>query len=160
MCFIILSIITNAQTNTTTYPKITGLAAILHPIATFTDDGNTVNLKDYYQVGFPMAVNIWKTPKVGFSFQIIPFIRVEGGSSKTNNLLFHPGILTALGKGFTFTGRAAFETSGRYGFTPIFSKIIKRDKYVNYYVATPLPCRFGNDRAASFSPSLEFGITF
>ena len=44
----------------TTYPKITGYFGILHPIVTVNKDVTTVNFKDYYAVGFPTVINIWK----------------------------------------------------------------------------------------------------
>ncbi|CAM3528986.1 hypothetical protein [Flavobacterium chungbukense] len=97
----------------TTYPKITGYFGILHPIATFSSEQTTVNFRDYYAVGFPTGINIWKNQKIGFSFEVVPNIRVQGNSDKVTNLLFHPGVLVALGNGYTFAGRAAFESSGR-----------------------------------------------
>jgi hypothetical protein len=68
--------------------------------------------------------------------------------------------LVALGKGYTFAGRAAFETSGRYGITPVFNKVIKKNKNSSYYIAIPLPVRFGNDKPASFTIAFQFGIAF
>ncbi|MDB5014099.1 MAG: hypothetical protein JWQ25_2301, partial [Daejeonella sp.] len=106
-----------------TYPKITGYVGILHPIVTFNKHETHTNFSDYYVGGLPTGINIWKTAKVGFSMEIVPTIRAENGVSKMNNLLFHPGILLALGNGFTFAGRAAFETSGRYGLTPVLNKV-------------------------------------
>lgn len=46
-------------------------------------------------------------------------------------MLFHPGILVALGSGFTFAGRAAFERSGRSGLTPVIDKTVKKGKKLN-----------------------------
>ncbi len=144
----------------TTNPKIYFSTGIVHQIVAISSDAPSYNFSSYYQIGFPTCVNVWKTSTVGFSMQFIPTIRSEKGISKMSNFLFHPGIMLALGKGYTFIGRTAFETSGRYGITPIFSKTIIKGKYSNVYVATPLPLRFGNDKPFSFSPSFEFGITF
>ncbi|KAF2080916.1 hypothetical protein [Flavobacterium sharifuzzamanii] len=144
----------------TTYPKITGYFGIMHPIVTINKDETTVNFRDYYAVGFPTGINIWKNEKIGFSFEMVPNIKDDQGTSKVTNLLFHPGVLVALGKGYTFAGRAAFETSGRYGFTPIFNKIIIKNSSCSYYVAVPLPVRFGNDHPASFTVGFQFGIAF
>jgi len=58
--------------------------------------------------------------------EFVPLIRAGNGTSKMNNFLFHPGALFGLGKGFTLATRAAFETSGRYGFTPVLNKIVKK----------------------------------
>jgi hypothetical protein len=108
----------------------------------------------------PTGINIWKSQKVGFSMEFVPFVRAENGSSKMNNFLFHPGVLLSLGKGFTFAGRAAFETSGRYGFTPVLNKTVIKNKNNSYFVAMPLPVRFGNDKPTSFTIGFQFGIAF
>lgn len=144
----------------TTYPKITGYFGIMHPIVTFSKDETTVNFRDYYAVGFPTGINIWKSEKIGFSLEFVPNIKDDNGTDKVTNLLFHPGVLVALGKGYTFAGRAAFETSGRYGFTPVFNKTIIKNKSCSYYAAVPLPVRFGNDHSATFTVGFQFGIAF
>jgi hypothetical protein len=142
------------------YPRIAGYAGILHPIVSFSSDGTDANFDGHYVVGMPVGINIWKTPKVGFSAEFVPSIRLENGISRMNNFTFHPGILLSLSKGFTFAGRAAFETSGRFGFTPVINKIVIRKKTHGYFIAVPLPVRFGNDRPASFTPGFQFGIAF
>nr|WP_314896730.1 hypothetical protein [uncultured Flavobacterium sp.] len=144
----------------TTYPKITGYFGVIHPIVTFSEEETTLNFRDYYAVGFPTGINIWKSSKIGFSFEIVPTIKAEDGNSKMNNLLFHPGILVALGNGYTFAGRAAFETNGRYGVTPVFNKTVIKNANSSYYVAIPLPVRFGNEHPATFTVGLQFGIAF
>lgn len=144
----------------TTYPKITGYFGILHPIATFSSEQTSVNFRDYYAVGFPTGINIWKSPKIGFSLEIAPNIRVQGDSDKVTNLLFHPGVLVALGHGYTFAGRAAFESSGRYGITPVINKTIIKSDNCSYFAAIPFPIRFGNDHPASFTVGFQFGIAF
>ncbi|MFD2939355.1 hypothetical protein [Flavobacterium notoginsengisoli] len=144
----------------TTYPKITGYFGILHPIATFSSEQTAVNFRDYYAIGFPTGINIWKNQKIGFSFEVVPNIRVQGNSDKVTNLLFHPGVLVVLGNGYTFAGRAAFESSGRYGVTPVLNKTVIKSDNCSYFVAVPLPIRFGNDHPASFTVGFQFGIAF
>ncbi|OXB08482.1 hypothetical protein B0A81_09200 [Flavobacterium plurextorum] len=144
----------------TVYPKITGYFGILHPIVTFSDEQTNVNFRDYYAVGFPTGINIWKNQKIGFSFEVVPNIKVQGNSDKVTNLLFHPGVLVALGHGYTFAGRAAFESSGRYGITPVINKTIIKSDNCSYFAAIPLPVRFGNNHPASFTIGFQFGIAF
>lgn len=144
----------------TTYPKITGYFGIMHPIVTVSSDETNVNFRDYYAVGFPTGINIWKSEKIGFSFEIVPNIKDDEGTDKVNSILFHPGVLVALGKGYTFAGRAAFESNGRYGFTPVLNKTIIKNQTCSYYVAVPLPVRFGNDHPATFTTGFQFGIAF
>jgi hypothetical protein len=142
-----------------TYPRVAGYVGLVHPIVTFSEH-NTVNFKDNYVVGFPLGINIWKTARVGFSLEIVPHILAENGSSRMSNLLIHPGVVVALGKGYTFAGRAAFETSGRYGVTPVINKVVKKNTHSNYYVAVPMPLRMGNGRPLSFTLGFQFGLSF
>lgn len=144
----------------TVYPKITGYFGIMHPIVTISKDETALNFRDYYAVGFPTGINIWKSEKIGFSLEFVPNIKDDNGTDKVTNLLFHPGVLVTLGKGYTFAGRAAFETSGRYGFTPVLNKTIMKNKSCSYYAAIPLPVRFGNDHPATFTVGFQFGIAF
>lgn len=145
---------------TQTYPKLTGYIGIVHPIVTFSSDGTHTNFKDSYVVGMPIGINIWKSGRIGFSSEIVPTIRATGSTSKVSNVLFHPGVLVVLGNGFTFAGRAAFETSGRYGFTPVINKTVKKNKGSSFFVAIPLPARFGNEQPSSFGIGFQFGVAF
>ncbi len=77
-----------------------------------------------------------------------------------SNFLFHPGVLFALGKGWTFAGRAAFETSGRYGLTPVLNKMVIKGKHSGLFAAVPLPLRFGNGKPTTFGVGFQFGIAF
>lgn len=150
----------SAQTNNTVYPRIAGHLGIVHPIISFSNTGSHTNFKESYTVGMPIGISIWKSSKIGFSIEIVPFIKAENGSSRMSNTLIHPGILFALGKGFTFAGRAAFETSGRYGFTPVLNKVLVKKKHHSYFAAIPLPVRFGNSLPTSSSIAFQFGIGF
>ena len=144
-----------------TYPKIVGYVGVLHPIVTYSSNNNPhYNFDGAYTAGLPTGINIWKSAKIGFSIEFVPLIRAANGTSKMSNFLFHPGSLFGLGKGFTLATRAAFETSGRYGFTPVLNKIVKRNPQSSYFIAVPLPARFGNDLPASLSMGFQFGIIF
>ena len=149
-----------AKNKTEVYPKIKVTVGILHPLVTFTSEQTTTNFKDHYTVGMPFALNVWKNNKIGFSLEIVPIIKSDDEISKVSNILIHPGVLVRLKHEFTFAGRAAFETSGRYGFTPIISKAIGIHKDHNYFVSMPLPVRFGNDKPTSLTIGLQFGISF
>lgn len=157
---IVVSITAQAQNEKETYPKINGFVGILHPLVTFSSNEIVTNFKDYYVVGMPIGINIWKSDKIGFSFEIVPTIKSDSQVSKVNNILIHPGLLVRLKKGFTFAGRVAFETSGRYGFTPILAKVIKKYKDHNYYVSMPVPVRFGNNHEPTVTVAFQLGIGF
>lgn len=152
--------VATAQTAQVVHPRITGYVGIMHPVVTFGNGGTHTNFDGVYVGGLPTGINIWKSPKIGFSFEVVPFIRAADGSSKMNNFLFHPGLLVSLGHGFTLANRAAFETSGRYGLTPVLNKVIKKNKDYNYFIALPIPARFGNDQPATIGIGFQFGIAF
>lgn len=146
-----------AQNN---FIRTTGFFGVLHPLVTVSSQETVVNFRDYYVVGFPFGVNFWKTSKVAFSIEMIPLIKAENGTSKMYNVLFHPGLVFDVGNGFRISARAAFETAGRYGFTPIFTKTIFKAKSNSYFVAFGLPARFGNDKVASIGTALQIGTSF
>jgi hypothetical protein len=154
------SLATLAQSTPTTYPKITGYVGVVHPIVTYGKDKPQYNFSGTYVGGLPTGLNIWKSANVGFSFEFVPYIRSSDGTSKMSNFLFHPGVLFALGKGYTLATRAAFETMGRYGLTPVLNKVVKRNKTTSYYVALPVPARFGNNQPATLSLAFQFGVAF
>jgi hypothetical protein len=145
-----------------TYPQIKGYASIVHPIVTIGKNRGTFNFDNSYTVGFPFGINLLKSDKIGFSFELTPIIKVEGGTDKVSSLLFHPGVIFRFHNGFNFIQRLAFETNGRYGLTPVFNKILTKNQNasVKYFMAAPIPVRFGNDKPASVSIGLQFGINF
>lgn len=161
LCGLLLTHSAQAQTNPVqTYPKVTGYVGIVHPLVTFSSVGTDYNFKGHYVVGMPTGINLWKSSKIGFSMEFVPYVRAEAGTSKMSNFLFHPGVLVGLGKGYTFAGRAAFETSGRFGFTPVLNKVVVKNSGSSFFVALPLPVRFGNAKPTSFTAAFQFGLAF
>lgn len=142
------------------YPKITGYVGLLHPIVTFGSDKPHYNFDGAYAVGLPTGINLWKSQRIGFSMEFVPTIRASGGTSKMSNFCFHPGVLFGLGKGWTVAARAAFETSGRYGFTPVLNKVVIKGKHASMFAAVPVPARFGNDQLPTLTIGFQFGIAF
>jgi len=144
----------------TNYPRPVGYISVVHPMVSFDADGSHYNFDGSYTVGFPVGVNVLKSDKIGYSFEVVPFINSANGTSKTNNVLIHPGVMFRYPKGFTFLTRLAFETAGRYGFTLVFNKVVYKTKMNNYFIAMPLPVRFGNDKPVSAGIALQLGVTF
>ncbi|WP_121808289.1 hypothetical protein [Mucilaginibacter kameinonensis] len=145
---------------TSGYPKVTGYFSIVNPIATWTKDGYTSNFGNVYSIGFPFGLNLLKSDRFGVSFEVAPLIRTEKNISKVSTVLFHPGAMFRFKHGFTFIGRMAFETNGRFGITPIFNQVIKKGKDASLFVAVPFPVRFGNNQPSSFSTGAQIGISF
>jgi len=143
-----------------TYPKVVGYLSFILPLETLQDSKLSGNFNGTTKIGFPVGVNVLYSDKFGFSYEFTPTVTATGTSSKTSNLLFDPGTMFRFQNGFTIITRLAFETEGRYGFTPVFNQIYARTKDVNYFVALSLPARFGNGESASLGLNLQIGFIF
>jgi hypothetical protein len=96
----------------------------------------------------------------GFSYEFTPTVKASNGNSKMSNLLFDPGTMFRFDHGFTIITRAAFETEGRYGLTPVFNHICARTKDVNCFVALSLPNGFGDNEAYFLGLNLQIDFIF
>jgi uncharacterized protein (UPF0333 family) len=151
----------NINLKPTTYPKVVGYLSFILPIVTIDENSTTTNFsKGTASIGFPVGVNVLYSDKFGFSYEFTPTIKSTGGTSKMSNLLFDPGTMFRFEHSFTIITRLAFETSGRYGFTPVFNKVYLHTKDVNYFVALSVPARFGNSLPASIGLNLQIGFIF
>ena len=142
------------------YPRIAGYFSVVHVLLVADANGTTHNFSPAYTVGFPTGLNILKSDRIGFSFEITPFIRAEEGNARVSNVLFHPGVLFRFPKRFTINQRLAFETSGRFGETTVFSKVLKVNPNSTYFMAIPVPVRAGNNAPISVGIGIQFGIGF
>jgi hypothetical protein len=143
------------------YPKVVGYLSFILPLETLQSGSLAPNFDHHTTaIGFPVGVNVLYSDRFGFSYEFTPTIKAEDGNSKETSLLFDPGTMFRFDGGFTIITRLAFETSGRYGFTPVFNQIYARTKAVNYFVALSLPNRFGNNEAYSLGLNLQIGFIF
>ncbi len=140
--------------------KTKGYFSIVHPIFTTDANGVVYNFDHQYTVAFPMGINILKSKTIAYSFEFIPTIKTVDGISKQTNFTFHPGIIFRRPNNFNFLTRAAFETSGRFGFTFVFNKVYYKTNDYSYWFSIPVPFRFGNNAPASAGLGLQFGVTF
>jgi hypothetical protein len=144
----------------TTYPKTVGYLSFILPLETLQGGKTTGNFGSTTSIGFPIGINVLYSDHFGFSYEFTPTIKSSNSSSKTSNLLFDPGTMFRFDHGFTIITRLAFETEGRYGFTPVFNQVYARTKDVNYFVALSLPNRFGDNEAYSIGLNLQLGLIF
>jgi hypothetical protein len=154
---------TAAGSATVVYPKVVGYMSFVLPLIKINKDETTndfENFKNNFAIGFPVGVNILYSEKFGFSFEISPTIKAGNGTTKTSNMTFSPGPMFRFKHGFTFIPRLSFETSGRYGFTPVFNKIIARTRPLNYFISLSLPARFGNNELPSIGLNFQIGVIF
>src|ERR1700748_3559861 len=143
------------------YPKVVGYLSFILPLETLQSGTFTPNFDHHTtSIGFPIGVNVLYSDRFGFSYEFTPTVKSGGGTSKVSNLLVDPGTMFRFDHGFTIITRLAFETAGRYGFTPVFNQVYARTKDVNYFIAFSLPARFGNSQPASIGLNLQIGFTF
>jgi len=143
------------------YPKVVAYLSFVTPLETLQGGKFTRNFDHHTaSIGFPTGINILYSERFGFSYEFIPTVKASNGSSKMSNLTFHPGTMFRFDHGFTIITRLAFETSGRYGFTPVFNQVFARSRAVNYFVAASLPNRFGNSDPYAIGLNLQLGFTF
>jgi hypothetical protein len=140
--------------------KTKGYFSFVHPIFTTDKNGIVYNFDHKYTVSFPMGINILKNKDIAYSFEFIPTIKSENGLTKETNFTFHPGIIFRRPNNFNFLTRAAFETSGRFGCTFVFNKVFYKTTNYAYWIAIPIPFRFGNNAPVSAGVGLQFGFTF
>src|ERR1700709_809442 len=132
----------HAQAPPTVYPKTVGYLSFILPLVTVNKATTTNDFSggiNQFAIGFPMGVNVLYSQRFGFSFEITPTIQASPGTTKTSKILIDPGPMFRFIHGFTFIPRLAFETTGRYGFTPVFNQVYARSKVANYFVAISLP---------------------
>lgn len=147
------------------YHQVKGYLSFIIPMVTFNKNETTTEFEKAITIGFPFGVNIYYGEKFGFSFEVTPSVQWSqptGGqvTSKTSNVLFDPGPMFRFKHNFTIITRLAFETQGRYGFTPVFNKVYLQTRDVNYFVALSVPARFGNNQPASIGLNLQIGFIF
>ena len=143
------------------YPRAVGYLSFIFNTVTFTKDATTYNFShNSTSIGFPVGVNVLYSDNFGFSYEFTPTIKSTSTTSKVSNLLFDPGTMFRFEHGFTIITRLAFETEGRYGFTPVFNQVYARTKYVNYFIAASLPARFGDGEVPSLGLNIQIGFTF
>ncbi|HLZ87518.1 MAG TPA: hypothetical protein VKQ52_09770 [Puia sp.] len=151
--------------DTIRYHVVKGYLSFIIPWVTINKNTTTSEFQSATTIGFPVGINIYYTKHFGFSYEITPSVAWQQsagktGTSKTSNLLFDPGPIFRFAHGFNIIPRLAFETQGRYGFTPVFNKVYARTPAVDYWFSVSLPARFGNNAPASVGASLQIGFTF
>lgn len=141
--------------------KIIGYFSYLNPLVKFSGGETTNNFSDGYAMGFPTGL-VYRTNsnRYGFIFELVPIIVFGEGSSRMDNLVLNPGIQFHFPNGWNFNQLLSFETSGRYGLTPVISKTIRVGQFTSWFMTIPMPIRFGNDNPTSLELALQLGIAF
>jgi hypothetical protein len=158
-----IPVFSQSQVPPPVYPKVVGYLSFILPMVTANKDKTSNDFSggfNEFAIGFPVGVNVLYSAHFGFSYEITPTIQAAPGSTKTSKILIDPGPMFRFSHGFTIIPRLAFETAGRYGFTPVFNEVYARTKLANYFVALSLPARFGNNELPTIGLSLQLGLIF
>jgi len=155
---------TAAEPTAATYPQTKAYLSFIIPWFTINKNTTTTEFQTATTIGFPVGIMVYSSKTFGFSYEITPSVLWQKstgktGTSKTSNLLFDPGPVFRLKHDWNIIARLAFETQGRYGFTPVLNKVYLKTKAVNYWFSVSAPVRFGNSQPASIGGSLQIGFT-
>jgi hypothetical protein len=142
------------------YPVITGYTVFFLPIVSTNSKTTTWNFSNTFTIGLATGINILYSDRFGFSFDLTPVITTTNGTSRVSNLIFDPGPIFRLKKGYSITTRMAFETAGRFGESTVLAKVFTPAKRTSLVAALGIPLRFGNNLPPSIGASVFFGIGF
>src|SRR5882757_7245495 len=123
-------------------------------------DGQTTNISDNFSIGFPVGITVKGKGRQAFDLELVPSIQ---NSPRKVTVTVHPGLLWALGKGYTAGMRVAFDVnSSQFGFTPLLNKSwpIKHEGsfFKAYFVEAVLPVRFNRPTGGPSTNPVTFGI--
>jgi hypothetical protein len=124
--------------------------------------GQTTNIYDNFSIGFPVGITVKGTGRMAFDMELVPSIQ---GSPRKVDTTIHPGLLWALGKGYTAGIRMAFVASSSvFGFTPLLNKswpIKGEDGFFKaYFVEADLPVRFDRPLGGPATDPVTFAMHF
>ena len=137
--------------------KVSSYFGLVHPIATFQGGDVHMNFDDSYTIGVVTGINVQKSPKYGYSLEIVPTIVSNSKTSRVKNIVIQPGVYFPFKNGWKFTNRFSFETSGRYGITPSVSKVLIKGAHP-LALTIPISLRFGNEQDFSLGSAVLFTV--
>ncbi len=82
------------------YPMVVAYTCIFLPIVSTNSKTTTWNFSNTYSIGLATGINILYSDRFGLSFDLTPVVTTTDGTSKVANLIFDPGAIFRLKKGF------------------------------------------------------------
>ena len=124
--------------------------------------GQTTNISDNFSIGFPIGITVKSKGPLAFDLELVPLIQ---DSPRKVSVTIHPGLLRALGNGYTAGVRVAFDVnSSQFGFTPLLNKswpIKGEDGFFKaYFVEADLPVRFNRPSGGPATDPVTFAMHF
>ena len=128
--------------------------------------GNTTNIGDNFQIGFPLGVTFHGPARMNIDLEMVPSF---SDSPRNVTLTVDPGVVWTLNRGWAAGIRAAFDVnSPTVGFIPLVNKSWKfKDQkgfFKAYFVEADFPTKFsrptGQPASNSFTFATHFGLGF
>jgi hypothetical protein len=134
--------------------KLGGHFGAVFPLLTHVN-GETTNIGDDFQVGFPMGITVKTSDKFAFDLELVPAINND---PLRTPLTVHPGALWGLGDHFTAGLRMAFDVDGAsWGFTPLLNKGFPHGGHA-LFIEAVAPIRFQEDSRGESQTAITFGV--
>jgi hypothetical protein len=141
-----------------TWPRLGGHFGFVIPIIT-AGGGEPMTEGDAFSIGFPMGITVKKEGPFAFDLELVP--QIEDRNELQGSVTIHPGVLYALGGGWTAGLRMAFEVpNNNWGFTPLINKkLVDLTEHSHLFVEMPVPIRIRQD-STTVTVAMHFGIGF
>jgi hypothetical protein len=137
--------------------KLGGHFGMVFPIITHAD-GETTDIGDDFNMGFPMGITVKKSGRWAFDLELVPGLNPQDDGPIGVPLTVHPGVLYDLGSHWTLGLRMAFDiNSASWGFTPLLNKGFPVDNHA-FFVEFVVPIRFQDDLLGEGSTAITFGV--
>jgi hypothetical protein len=143
-----------AATSARAEDRLGGHFGAVFPLVTHAQ-GETTDITDDFQVGFPMGITVKTSDKFAFDLELVPALN---NKPLRVPLTVHPGALFGLGSHYTAGLRMAFDiNSASWGFTPLLNKAFPQHGYA-VFVEAVAPIRFQEDSAGESHTAVTFGV--
>ena len=124
--------------------------------------GQTTNIGDNFQIGFPLGVNFHGEGRMSLDLEMVPSF---SDSPRAVTLTIDPGLVWRIDKGWSAGLRAAFDVnSATVGFIPLVNKSWKfKDQkgfFKSYFVEADLPVKFNRPTGVPGSNAVTFATHF
>jgi len=137
--------------------RLGGHFGVLFPLVTHVN-GDTVDIGDNFQIGFPMGITVKTSDRYAFDLEFVPLLDPRETGPLNVSLTVHPGILRSFGNGWTGGLRMAFDiNAASWGFTPLVNKGFPKGD-VTYFIELVVPIRFQDDILGDTHTSIGVGV--
>lgn len=137
---------------------------VVQPIMVIQNgETHLLNEQNFYEIGFPIGLTLHTGGKVLFDLEFVPFLKPYANSDKAyeTHLLFHPGVLFPISKGFTFGMRAAFDMgTNQFGFTPLINQVVSKGLNHVFFIELVAPGRFGPEKDSGYAQAFALHLGF